>query len=143
MPDWREHLDPHLAGLRLSPEREAEIIEELSQHLDQRYEELRAAGATEGEARRLALEELREPEALTQQMRSLRQAHVPPPITPGVPYRPRVRRSLAGPALRGPHAVEAARLRGCRRPHAGVGDRRQYGDLQRGVRRVAEAAAVP
>ena len=85
MPDWREHLDPHLAGLRLSPEREAEIIEELSQHLDQRYEELRAGGAAEGEARRLVLEELREPEALTQQMRSLRQAHVPPPITPGVP----------------------------------------------------------
>src|SRR5215204_4904673 len=85
MPDWREHLDPHLAGLRLSPGREAEIIEELSQHLDQRYEELRAGGAAEGEARRLVLEELREPEALTQQMRLLRQAHVPPPITPGVP----------------------------------------------------------
>ena len=85
MPDWREHLGLHLAGLRLGPEREAEIIEELSQHLDQRYEELRAGGATEGEARRLVLEELREPEALMQQMRSLRQAHVPPPITPGVP----------------------------------------------------------
>src|SRR5215217_1077910 len=85
MPDWREHLDPHLARLSLSPGREAEIIEELSQHLDQRYEELRAAGAAEGEARRLVLEELREPEALTQQMRLLRQAHVPPPTTPGVP----------------------------------------------------------
>ena len=85
MPDWRDHLDPHLAGLRLNPEREAEIVEELSQHLDQRYEELCAGGAAESEARRLVLEELREPEALTQQMRSLRQAHVPPPITPGVP----------------------------------------------------------
>src|SRR5215217_640532 len=85
MPDWREHLDPHLARLSLSPGREAEIIEELSQHLDQRYEELRAAGAAEGEARRRVLEELREPEALTQQMRLLRQAHVPPAITPGVP----------------------------------------------------------
>jgi hypothetical protein len=53
MPDWREHLDPHLARLRLSPGREADIIEELSQHLDQRYEELRAAGVAEGEARRL------------------------------------------------------------------------------------------
>jgi putative ABC transport system permease protein len=85
MPDWREHLGPRLAELRLGPEREAEIIEELSQHLDQRYEELRAGGATVGEARRLVLEELREPEALMQQMRSLRQAHVAPPITPGVP----------------------------------------------------------
>ena len=41
MPDWTEHLRPRLAQLRLSPAREAEIIEELSQHLDQRYEELR------------------------------------------------------------------------------------------------------
>ena len=42
MPDrsWTEHLRPRLAGLRLSPVREAEIIEELSEHLDQRYEEL-------------------------------------------------------------------------------------------------------
>jgi len=85
MPDWSEHLRSRLAGLRLSPEREAEIIEELSQDLDQRYEDLRASGATEGEACRVTLEELREPEALAQQMRSLRQAHMPPPITPGAP----------------------------------------------------------
>jgi putative ABC transport system permease protein len=87
MPEWIEHLRPRLALLRLSPTREAEIIEELSQHLDQRYEELRAGGATDGAARRLALEELREPEALAQHMRSLRQAHVPPPVTPGAPTR--------------------------------------------------------
>ncbi len=85
MPDWTEHLRSRLAGLRLRPERQAEIIDELSQHLDERYEELRARGATEGDARRLALEELREPEALARQMRSLRQAHMPPPITPGAP----------------------------------------------------------
>ena len=40
MPDWTEHLRPRLASLSLSPAREAEIIEELSQHLDQRYDEL-------------------------------------------------------------------------------------------------------
>ena len=85
MPDWTEHLHPRLAGLRLSPEREAEIVEELSQHLDLRFEELRAGGATEDNARRLALEELREPGALAHQMRPLRQAHTLPPITPGVP----------------------------------------------------------
>ena len=85
MPDWTEHLRRRVAGLRLSPEREAAIIDELSQHLDERYDELRAGGATEGEALRLAFEELREPEALAQQMGSLRQAHIPPPITPGAP----------------------------------------------------------
>jgi hypothetical protein len=41
MPEWHEHLRSRLAPLRLSPAREAEIIEELAQHLDQRYEGLR------------------------------------------------------------------------------------------------------
>jgi putative ABC transport system permease protein len=85
MPEWIEHLRPRLAALRLSPTREAEIIEELSQHLDQRYEELRAAGASDGEARRLAIDELRGPDALAHQMRTLRQARVPESITPGAP----------------------------------------------------------
>ena len=83
MPEWIEHLRPRLAPLQLSTTREAEIIEELSQHLDERYDELCANGASDAEARRLALEELREPEALAHDMRPLRQAHLPPPIAPG------------------------------------------------------------
>jgi putative ABC transport system permease protein len=85
MPEWTEHLRPRLAALQLSASREAEIIEELSQHLDERYEELRTGGATDVEARRLAIDELREPEALAQHMRALRQAHLPLPIAPGAP----------------------------------------------------------
>ncbi|HSK08111.1 MAG TPA: ABC transporter permease, partial [Vicinamibacterales bacterium] len=85
MPDWAPVLRARLAGLRLGAGREAEIVEELSQHLDQRYEELRAGGAADEEARRLAIQELREPDVLAQQMASLRQAHVPPPGTPGRP----------------------------------------------------------
>jgi hypothetical protein len=87
MPEWAEHLRPRLARLKLSPAREAEIVIELSQHLDDRYEELCAEGADEAEARRLAIEELREPDTLAHDMRSLRQAHVPPPIAPGTPNR--------------------------------------------------------
>src|SRR5687767_6676141 len=87
MPEWTEHLRPRLAQLRLSPTREVEIIEELAQHLDQRYEELRTGGTSDVDARRLAIEELLEPEALATHMRSLRQANVPPPITPGAPSR--------------------------------------------------------
>jgi predicted permease len=87
MPDWAEDLRSRLAAVRLSPTREVEIIEELSQHLDQRYEELRAGGATDVEARRLAVAELREPETLAQHLGTLRQAHVPPPIAPGAPHR--------------------------------------------------------
>ena len=85
MPEWAEHVGPRLAGLRLSPAREAEIVEELSQHLDQRYEELRRGGAADAEARRLALAELLEPDTLANYMRPLRQATQPLPITPGAP----------------------------------------------------------
>jgi hypothetical protein len=52
MPDWSQDLRSRLAGLRLSAAREAEIVEELSHHLDIRYEELRAAGATDAESLR-------------------------------------------------------------------------------------------
>jgi putative ABC transport system permease protein len=74
MPDWDEYLRVRLAGLGLTPTREAEILEELSQHLDQRYEELRPSAASDGEAQRLVLEELREPDALSVHLRTLRQA---------------------------------------------------------------------
>ena len=83
MLEWTEHVRPRLARLRLSPAREAEIIEELAQHLDQRYEELRGGGTDDAAARRLAIEELLEPEALADHMRQLRQANLPPPFTPG------------------------------------------------------------
>src|SRR5687767_5862065 len=87
MPEWTEHLRPRLAVLRLGASREAEIIEELSQHLDQRYEELRSGGTSDADAQRVALEELCEPDVLANHMRTLRQARVPPPITPGAPSR--------------------------------------------------------
>jgi hypothetical protein len=85
MPEWTDDLRPRLASLRLGHGREREILDELSQHLDDRYDELRAGGATDADARRLALEELQEPEALARHMRPLRQARVPAPIAPGAP----------------------------------------------------------
>ena len=83
MPDWNQHLRPRLATLRLRPAREAEIVDELSQHLDERYEELRAGGTSDAEAERLVIAELLERDALARHMRRLRQARVPAPITPG------------------------------------------------------------
>src|SRR3989442_944149 len=58
MSDWRDAIARRLAGLRLPPAREAEVVEELSQHLDDRYRELRSGGASESTARREALSEL-------------------------------------------------------------------------------------
>ena len=89
--DWKKDLRARLARLQLTPAREAEIVEEFSQHLDERYDELRRGGVSEDEACRLALEELRHPDTLARQLRPLRQAHMPQAIHPGTP-----RRALAG-----------------------------------------------
>jgi predicted permease len=83
MPDWTPELRTRLSSLRLSPTREAEIVEELSQHLDDRWRELIAGGASPDEATRLALAEFRGGHVLAQYMSPLRQAQTPASITPG------------------------------------------------------------
>ena len=60
MPEWIDHVRPRLSSLRVSPAREHEIVEELSQHLDDRWRELMSGGASEDEATRLALAEFRD-----------------------------------------------------------------------------------
>jgi putative ABC transport system permease protein len=82
---WAHDVRRRLASLRLSPTREAEIVDELSQHLDERYRELIAGGASPEDATRLALGEFRSGNVLAEYMAPLRQAHVPPPDTPGAP----------------------------------------------------------
>jgi predicted permease len=83
MPDWAQVVRSRLSSLSLSPEREAEIVDELSQHLDDRWRELIAGGAAPDEATRLTRAEFREGDALARHMAPLRQAHRPPSITPG------------------------------------------------------------
>jgi putative ABC transport system permease protein len=58
MPDWRYAIARRLEGLCLRPTREAEVVEELAQHLDDRYHEHLSAGASDESARREALAEL-------------------------------------------------------------------------------------
>ena len=67
--------------------REAEIVDELSQHLDDRYRELIAGGASPDEATRLALADFQSENVLAKEMARLRQTQSPPPITPGAPAR--------------------------------------------------------
>ena len=50
MPDWRHFIRGHLAPLTLGAERELEIIEELSQHLEAAYEDALRDGASEHDA---------------------------------------------------------------------------------------------
>ena len=83
MPDWSQDLRSRLADLRLSGAREAEIVEELSQHLEDRYDELCAAGATGADAHSIALGELDETGGLGERLRSLAQARTPAPPPTG------------------------------------------------------------
>jgi putative ABC transport system permease protein len=85
MPDWAPHVRARLESLRLSPTREAEIVDELSQHLEDRYRELIAGGTAPDNATRVALADFQSGDVLAQKMASLRQGHVTAPTTLGAP----------------------------------------------------------
>ena len=89
MSEWHRALGERLAGLNLRPEREAEIIDELSQHLDDQVRELVAGGAEPDAARAAALAELDAPGALARRLLDIERR---PPLTlppPGAPARGR------------------------------------------------------
>jgi len=69
VPDWKREIRKRLAKLRLEPTREAAIVEELAQHLDDCYAELLAGGAAEAEAERRTLAELSEGQWLAQELK--------------------------------------------------------------------------
>jgi putative ABC transport system permease protein len=73
MPDWKEEITRRLASLKLAPAREAEIVEEVAQHLEDRYKELVSGGTTEEGARRMALEELSDEDLLAKGLRVVEQ----------------------------------------------------------------------
>ena len=58
MPDWAQEIRAAIARLQLDPGREALLVEELSQHLADRYNELRGEGVGDEEACRLLRAEL-------------------------------------------------------------------------------------
>src|SRR5258708_696314 len=66
MPDWKAEIRKRLAGLNLSATREIEIIEEVSEHIEGRYEDLLAGGMSEIEAARCALADFIENDMLIQ-----------------------------------------------------------------------------
>ena len=82
MSGWKDEVRQRLQGLRLRPEREGEIAEELAQHLEDRFEALRAGGLGELEARRAALAELDQGEGLAPQLAEVEKP-AREPITPG------------------------------------------------------------
>jgi putative ABC transport system permease protein len=81
MPDWKQEIAKRLADLNLNPAREAEIVEELSQHLEDRFQEALAVGASEDEAREMALRELSDENLLGKELRRV-EREVAPLSTP-------------------------------------------------------------
>jgi len=64
MPDWKSLIRSRIASLRLTPEVEADLTEELTQHLEDRYRELLQGGAEEAEACRQAAAEVDDQDAI-------------------------------------------------------------------------------
>ena len=82
---WAAEVRTRLSALRLSPAREAEIVDELSQHLDDRWHELTSGGTEPDEATRLTLAEFRDGNLLAAYMSPLRQAKHQAPVPPAAP----------------------------------------------------------
>jgi len=82
MADWKEEIRTRLAGLNLSPAREAEIVEELAQHLEDCYRQLRLAGASHDAACQAARAQLA-PGVLARELRKIERPICIEPIALG------------------------------------------------------------
>jgi predicted permease len=88
-PDWRTDIRARLAPIGLRPERESEIVEELAQHLDDRYRDRRTAGATHDEAVAAAWREVEDGDLLRREVaRSEPRSPGTLPPAPSGPGRP-------------------------------------------------------
>ncbi|HEU4796166.1 MAG TPA: ABC transporter permease, partial [Pyrinomonadaceae bacterium] len=86
MPDWKEEVRKRLRGLKVSPVNEAEIVEELSQHLDDVYQRSIAAGMSKADATQVALSELAAGHSLLRDLERSQQrptTHGPYPVETG------------------------------------------------------------
>src|SRR5437868_11998550 len=83
MPDFRGEIRERLSDLGLSPTREAEIVEELDQHLNDQYEQSLNGGGTEAEAHQAVLRELNESTLLAAELKGVERHVHQDPVTLG------------------------------------------------------------
>jgi putative ABC transport system permease protein len=76
--DWRHYVRSQLPPLTVSAEREIEIIDELAAQLEATYERARAGGASDDEARRLAVGEVPDWDAFARTVAGVEHAPAPP-----------------------------------------------------------------
>jgi predicted permease len=83
MPDWKAEIRQRLTGSNLPPTREAALIEELAQDLEDCYAALLASGVTEKEAYQRTLAELSGGELLRRELRRVERQPNPEPVVFG------------------------------------------------------------
>ena len=88
--DWRALVRGALENITGDPAHDEDIVEELAQHLAQRYDEHLVRGRTPDQALDLALAELSEPGSLTRSLRDAAPARPIAPVPPAVGGQPSV-----------------------------------------------------
>ena len=80
MHDWSKDIGDAIAPLNLSAAREAEVVEELSQHLNDRYEELLISGVGEEQAYGILKHDLTDGTLVAGLKATVRETSAPIPI---------------------------------------------------------------
>ena len=86
MPEFRDEVRRRLAPLKIEATREIAIVEELGQHLEDRYAELKARGTPDQQAYDAVLAELDERDLLAKGLRRLAPQPRFEPVPPGGPW---------------------------------------------------------
>jgi predicted permease len=87
MPDWKPEINKRMAGLNLSPAREDAIIEELSQYLEDCYEESLARGDSPETANRRTVAELSGHNLLVRELQRIERMAPPEALETGATRR--------------------------------------------------------
>ena len=85
MRDWAKEIEAAIAPLNLSGGRQAEVVEELSQHLNERYDELLIAGTEEEQAYRILKQDLTDGKLVAGLKATIRVASETVPVGTTVP----------------------------------------------------------
>ena len=142
MPDWKEEVRKRLSGLKLAPAHEAEIVEELAQHLEEVYERSLKSGATEAEAKRAALRELAGDDLLQNEMQRSQKPVREAPVLGASGRSNLLTDFLHDLRYAATHAAEESGLHDRRCHCVGSGHRREHRHLQCREHRVAAPAAL-
>src|SRR5216110_866624 len=100
MRDWRADIRARLAAGRLDPASEAEIVEEIAQHLEDQFGELRARGVNEADANSALTAQLDAAGFPSSVLARRRATRAIPPAPIGAPTNARTRLSAAWQDLR-------------------------------------------